>query len=102
MRNFTVDTIKPAAPVLSSPANNASVTGIPTYRWLAVTGAKYYQFAYDKDGNFSTGAITTPKRTVLYYKPAAQAKGIWYWRVRAQDAAGNWSNWSLVRKVTLK
>lgn len=102
VRNFTVDTVKPAAPVLSSPANNANITGIPTYRWLAVPGAKYYQFAYDKDGNFSTGAIVTAKRTVLYFKPATQAKGVWYWRVRAQDAAGNWGPWSIARKVTLK
>lgn len=102
VRNFTVDTVKPAAPLLSSPANGASVTVIPTYKWQAVIGAKFYQFSYATNSTFTTGVFTSPKLTVLSFKPATQAKGAWYWRVRAQDKAGNWSNWSTVRKITIK
>lgn len=99
VRNFTVDTVKPATPLLSSPANGASIAYIPTYKWQAVTGSKYYQFSYAKDAGFTQGVFTSTKLTVLSFKPTTQAKGTWYWRVRAQDAAGNWSSWSTPWKI---
>ncbi len=101
-RTFTVDTVKPAAPVLTSPANNATIKGIPTYIWKSAAGAKYYQVSYATNATFTSGVVTSSWLTVLQYKPAAQAKGTYWWRVRAKDAAGNIGSWSAVRKVILK
>lgn len=101
-RNITIDTVKPAAPLLSYPKNGAIVIGIPTYKWQAVTGARYYQFSHATNSKFSLGLFTSARLTVLSYKPVNQLKRTYYWRVRAQDAAGNWSSWSIPRKVTIE
>lgn len=101
-RTFTVDTVKPAAPQLTAPANNATIQGIPTYMWKAVTGAKFYQVSRATNSTFTSGVVNSPWLTVLQYKPASQPKGTYWWRVRAKDAAGNIGPWSAVRTVILK
>ena len=47
---------------------------------------------------------STPRPRITYYVlPDADALdyGIYYWRARAQDAAGNWSDWSAVRTLVV-
>ncbi len=58
-RYFYVDTLLPAAPLLRSPADSASVTGSPTFLWYSVTGARYYQFAYGSEDNPETALFTS-------------------------------------------
>lgn len=112
VRSFTVDTVPPSAPLLSAPANQVTVLGTPAYSWSIPSSAKAYIFEYDNDHDFSSpiiytsGVLTTNKIT-----PPLQDPGTYYWRVKARDAAGNWSvdqtveltdGWSETRVVTIK
>jgi len=101
-RKLVIDTKPPSPPTLSSPANNASVRGTPTYSWLAPSTAVKYQFEYDNDGDFSSPVYTSGELTTLSHKPPAQAfNTLFYWHVRARDTAGNWSGWSASRSITI-
>ncbi|MBI5955254.1 MAG: S8 family serine peptidase [Chloroflexi bacterium] len=100
-RSFTVDTQIPSVPVLNLPADAASVNGTPTFSWLkSTTGATKYQFQYDDDAGFGT-PYTSAVLTVLAIKPPTMSIGTYNWRVKAWDAAGNETDWSAVRTVTV-
>jgi hypothetical protein len=93
--SFTLDTVDPVAPVLTSPKDGSS-TNKSTYsfRWKSVRDAASYElrlgttnppdsgltFDVGKKTNFK---YTTPLLTTTYF-----------WQVRAYDAAGNVSPWS--------
>jgi hypothetical protein len=98
-RTFSIDLTPPAAPVLSTPANAASVIGTPAFTWLASATAAKYQFQYDDNANFSSPTYTSVELAGLNFTPPSMAAGIHVWRVRARDAAGNWSAWSAVRTI---
>jgi hypothetical protein len=75
---------------------------IPTFSWLPVTGAKFYQIQIDDDNTFANpeyitpgGAIPGTPLTITSFKPSnLKVLTVYYWRVRAIDAAGNAGNWS--------
>ncbi|HLO33506.1 MAG TPA: ABC transporter substrate-binding protein [Anaerolineales bacterium] len=100
VRSFRVDTVPPAAPLLRFPINNASVRLAPTFRWFSVGSAVAYQFEIDNDSNFSSPTFGVIQRTPAR-RPPGVLHGTYYWRVRAQDAAGNWSDWSQVFLVNI-
>ncbi len=91
-RSFSIDTSGPSAPVLSLPANSAS-TRSPTFRWGTVSGAVLYEFQYDNDSNLLSPTYTVTTRST-FRRPPAMGLGVYYWHVRAKDAAGNWGAWS--------
>jgi chitodextrinase len=101
VRKITIDTTPPAKPALSSPANNAIVHATPTFSWLASAGANAYQFQYATNTGFTAGVYTSAVLTTLNHKPPVMAQRIYYWHVKARDAAGNWSVWSSYRKLTI-
>jgi hypothetical protein len=101
-RSFTIDLTPPAAPVLSKPADHAQITGTPTFAWLASATATKYQFQYDDSANFTSPNYTSAELTGLTLTPPAMPAGTYSWRVRAKDAAGNWSAWSTVRTIIIK
>ena len=100
-RPFTIDTTPPAAPVLTFPATGAQVNGIPTFKWLAPSGAKAYRFGYDFDSDPS-GLVEFSETTKLVYKPAnLPINTSFYWYVQARDSLGNWSDWSVGRPIEI-
>lgn len=100
-RALSIDTTAPAVPILTSPPNGSKSLGTPKFTWMASTGAKYYQFSYSKSATFNTVIYTSPKLTTLAFSPPTMQSGTFYWRVRSQDAAGNWSKWSVPWKVII-
>lgn len=93
VRKFTVDVTPPPVPVLFAPANNSSSRRTPTFKWRIASTAVAYEFQYDVNPNFLNPLYTaSPTRNLV--TPALMNNGTYYWRVRARDAAGNWSNWS--------
>ena len=97
-RYFTIDITPPPVPVLKSPADAASYKGTPTYTWGAATGAKYYQFRWNGE---SSTSYTSDVLTAAKHKPPTQPLGAYTWQVRARDLAGNWSDWSSARSLTV-
>jgi len=100
VRTFTVDKTAPLPPALSAPADNATVTTLtPAFSWSAVTTATRYEIQLD--------TLNPPQRTYLvtttkFTPPSALlANRSYFWRVRAFDAAGNPSDWSVQRQVNL-
>lgn len=102
VRAFTIDTVKPPAPKLSSPANNAVLASMPYFKWLASTGGFYYSFQLSTDTGFTDLVYYDNKIFGLQCLPPPLGAGIYYWRVRAVDKAGNQSVWSAVRKLTIE
>ena len=87
--DFTIDLTPPANPTLSSPANGGYATSSTvTFVWASVADAAYYQFDISQ-----SPTLVTYDRTQLAAtsRSVALPDGTWYWRVLAQDAAGNLS-----------
>ena len=99
---WTVDTLAPAAPRLSTPANAAVVTGTPAFTWRASEGASGYQFEYDNYANFANPIYTSMELAVPSFTPPTIAPGTYAWHARAKDDAGNWSVWSAARIITIR
>jgi hypothetical protein len=104
--SFTVDTVPPAAPVLSKPLNNGTVIGNPSFSWLAALGATKYQvqYAYTLDSDNDTYDYRSGVIGGLKHNPTTipTALSTIYWQVRAMDAAGNWSDWSNSFALTIQ
>ena len=87
------------APMLASPANNASLTypGDETgaYRWGPMAGAKSYEIQIDDDPAFVGAANPIAVNATSYSptSPPAFDTPIW-WRVRAKSSTGVYSQWS--------
>ncbi|MBI4725789.1 hypothetical protein HY768_00950 [candidate division TA06 bacterium] len=93
--SFTVDVAAPGIPILSSPADN-SITNdnTPSFDWSDVTGATKYQIQIDDDSLFGSPAKDTVVSISKDTLGSPLADGVYYWRVRAGDAANNWSGYT--------
>jgi Leucine-rich repeat (LRR) protein len=90
----TVDVTPPAKPTLLTPANGSTVTdSTPSYRWNPVNGAVKYTLQMDDNSTFSSPIINRTQTTTSYTQPSTLTDKKYYWRLRAQDKAGNWSAW---------
>lgn len=70
-----------------------TLSKMPSFHWSASDESINYQFMLDDSIDFSSPLIyedTTDNSFTLSYA----SSGVYYWRVRVQDADGNWSPWS--------
>lgn len=84
----------PAAPTLSSPANNTIIgSTTPTLTWAAVAGATSYTVEVATDPNFTTIVRTgTPATNSYTVSPALPSNAVYYWRARATTPCGLTAN----------
>ncbi len=105
VRNFTVDTVVPAAPVLQAPADGAFVaTSAPALDWsdsTDVNGIRDYDVEVDSDAGFAPPLEWTDTTVASTAVTAGLAEGQHSWRARARDNAGNLSDWSAVRSFAV-
>jgi hypothetical protein len=96
-------TKKSPAPTQSYPANGATVKGVPYLQWLPLAYAASYDVQIDNDANFSSpvATATATKMTAWAYAEPLAA-GVYYWRVRRNDADTRDGAWSSVRSFDLK
>jgi Tol biopolymer transport system component len=93
----------PGVPVPVSPANNATVAGSqPTLDWNDVTpAATYYEVQISADSAFTTllGRGRGGRTSFSQYTPEAPlaSSQTFFWRVRAVNEQGQFSQWSAVR-----
>lgn len=100
---FTIDKTAPESPLLVAPLDGASVKGNSiTNSWTSVPDAVKY--IYESYHNV-TATRLRHRQTVNapnHSKTATNiGDGIFWWRVKSVDAAGNESAWSDLRKVTV-
>jgi len=104
-RSFTIDTLPPTAPVLTSPAANVSIgDSTPTLKWRSISGVRRYWVQVATDANFNTIVVDANQvSSASYTVPNALAlgAGTYYWRVRAIDPAGNIGPVSTVLSFTV-
>lgn len=102
VRSFRVDTTPPLPPVLRTPASAASVAvARPTLRWSPAATANLYHIQVAAADDFSDLLVDREQNVVAYTFPAPLPQDSYYWRVRARDAAGNWSEFSSVFSFNL-
>jgi subtilisin family serine protease len=94
----------PAAPTLSSPANNATNQLTATrLSWNAAARATTYEVQVSLSNTFATTAFSRTGLTArnVTVSPALAARTIYYWRVRAVNATGAGA-WSATRQYTTR
>ncbi|MCE7918422.1 MAG: hypothetical protein DYG85_02745 [Chloroflexi bacterium CFX1] len=98
---FTLDATPPAAPALKRPKNGTSTPRRPQLEWKSVGGAARYEVQIDNNADFSSPEFTTTTAKTFVQSKTLMGR-MYYWRVRAKDAAGNWSAWSAVLSFNVR
>lgn len=91
-------------PILISPVNNSTATSSKlewqTPSYPLYTGGSYYMVQVDDQQTFADPEKNNIYLTNNYYTPQLNP-GIWYWRVKAKDLSGTWSDWANAWSFTL-
>jgi plastocyanin len=92
------------APTLMFPSNGArfSPGQTITFDWSDVSGAASYTIQIDDSNTFSAPQIVSQTVTPSTYSTSTLPTKKMWWRVRANDAAGNPGAWSTVREIEVK
>lgn len=99
VQTLTIDTTPPPIPTLTSPMDGAVLRRAPILRWARVPNAVLYEAQVSASVDFSSP--TTYRLRASSRPLSALADGVYYWRVRAQDSAGNWSGWAAYRQFEI-
>jgi hypothetical protein len=107
--SFVVDTVAPNTPTLTAPIaaariNSTQVTATFTDADASDSGTLSFQLCSDTTCSSVLSSSTSSTVSVgagASWTPAAGVDGVYSWRVRGQDAAGNLSAWSATRSFTL-
>jgi len=106
---ITIDSTAPTTPANGQPNESVLATNNFDFTWDASTDASgpvTYEYQATQDPTETGGVLTnglwhSPVLTGPAIHSAGAADGVWYWQVRAKDAAGNYSDWSPIWDVTL-
>jgi hypothetical protein len=102
VRSFRIDITAPTVPNPISPTNN-SWLNTAQFIWNrsqdSLSGVKEYELQIASDTSFVNPIRYTTSDTTLSVSNLND--GVYYWRVRAEDYAGNSSGWSSSRSFTL-
>lgn len=94
--SFTIDTTPPPVPILLSPANASNSVRQPTLQWTGNIGDITYEIQVDNNADFSSPEFTASTKNKSIRSNTLSKGTTYYWRVRVNDKAGNWSGWSSV------
>lgn len=82
-------------PTLLTPQNNSSIFSIPAFSWQGISGTVEYNILIDDEPSVTSPYAKTPYYPVNpNYSPKTLNPGTYYWKVKAKDGNGNWSDWS--------
>jgi tartrate-resistant acid phosphatase type 5 len=98
---FTIDRTPPPPPAAASPAHQSTAPKRPWLEWLSTADATQFQVEVDNRSDFINPEFrgTASK---LYIRATGLFKGVYFWRIKARDAAGNWGPWSETFSFTIK
>jgi hypothetical protein len=108
---FNVETLPPAAPILTMPLNGDKSEPLAEFQWNSVTDPSSpvtYTLQIALDASFTSLFFEKTRLTTNSYllteqqklKPSGRDKP-YYWRVKAIDAASNESEWSIARNFNV-
>lgn len=103
VRSVYVDYTNPGAVSPGNPVNNAIITGPSiTFSWSNTTdtGSPLYDSLYV----YTDTAMNTIRKAISINGTSLNdtlAIGVYYWRIKAYDKAGNQGNFSVLRKFTV-
>lgn len=101
--SFTIDTVAPNTPVLSSPSDNSTLSdNTPAFQWNEVGGVKDYELLLDNNPGFTSPEIQTVITENTYTPKESLDDDNYWWKIQARDAAGNKSPWSDAWSFTLQ
>jgi len=96
--SIVLDTTAPPAPSLTSPGDGDNLnTPTPTLIWSTVpdpSAPVTYYAEIDDDSGFGSPNYNSGWISATSWAPPTLPEGLWYWRVRARDNAGNVGSWS--------
>lgn len=92
-------------PILTSPQNGATTTN-SKLEWQAppyqlYTQGSPYRVQVDDSMDFAIPITKDRYKDSTSYEPEDLTLSNWYWRVKAKDASGTWSDWSTIWSFTL-
>jgi hypothetical protein len=93
---YEIDTIPPGIVTLVSPADGAVLdTNTPTFTWNPVAGAVLYRLYLVFNNDWTSPIIIIDLNETSFLLPFAigGASNVFYWSVRAIDAAGNFGGY---------
>ncbi len=100
--NFTIITQGPPPPSLVSPSNGDTLTdNTPSFDWTDVSGAVEYEIQVDNNSDFSSPEIDEIVSTSGYVSSISLSDGVYYWKVRGENEAGIWGDWSSTWQFTI-
>jgi len=94
----------PTVPILSSPSDNWTTNQLTiTFNWSdstdAISGMSNYELQVSTDVNFNV--INYSSSPIISQASLTTTSDKFYWRVRAKDNAGNYSNWTSTYSITV-
>jgi hypothetical protein len=100
---FTIDTVSPSPPSLTSPENGAVENNLTQiFTWTQPEPDATYRIQIDDEASFTSPYVrednAVPDNSYTYTFPR---NGTYYWRVCARDTAHNWSSWSENYQLTV-
>ena len=99
---FTVDITPPEEVTLISPTHEEVINdNTPTFNWASVEGAILYRFVLDNNDDWSSPEVSIYTENPYYEVTTALADGVYYWNVRAIDAADNIGPWGTPWSVVI-
>lgn len=108
---YSIDTTSPATPALETPEDGSTLTANNFwFDWSDSAEAASYEVQFSQSDSVDTdGSLNVDvwSGDANHNQPtesrawSAGATGTWYWQVRAVDAAGNKSSWSIPWKLTI-
>lgn len=106
--HFYYDSIAPTMPTNGTPQNAFLNTNNFDFNWNASTDGSAITYIFHssqnstaQNGVLTTGLWTSGVLPTNMIHSSGAGDGIWYWQVKAIDAAGNESAWSPIWNVTL-
>lgn len=98
-RDLTIVKLPETPTVISVDEGTLTAKTALDYQWSAIVGAVYYIFELSSSSSFSSIAFST-STTLTTYNPGVYLQdGTYYWRVRAVNAVGLMSKWSISKSV---
>lgn len=106
----TLDTGAPSIPTNGLPNGGYSTTNDFYFTWDASTDAAgnaiVYEYQASQNSAQQNGVLTTDvwkssELSTPTIHSTGAPDGVWYWQVRAKDAAGNYSAWSPIWSMTI-